>query len=219
MSLSMGLISLSTRLMSPSQTLKCLVWLLVSFPFVRWVYLISQDQLGANPVEFLTRSSGTWTLVMLAATLSMTPLTRLTGTNLWIAVRQSLGLSCFFYGSLHALCWAWFDQGLDPDLMADDLITRPFIALGMAAWLILSILAASSPRFAKRRLGRRWKPLHRSIYALAILVVLHYLWHKAGKNDFSEAGPWSALLIALLLFRVRFAKVRQWFHARGSHEG
>ncbi len=186
---------------------------------MRWIYLISQDELGANPVEFLTRSSGTWTLVMLVATLSMTPLMRWTRSNRWIAARQSLGLACFFYGSLHALCWAWFDQGLDPDLMAEDLITRPFIALGMAAWLILSVLAASSPTWAKRRLGRRWKPLHRSIYALAILVVLHYLWHKAGKNDFSEAGPWSALLIGLLLVRLRFAKVRQWFHARGSHEG
>ncbi|NCW19161.1 MAG: sulfoxide reductase heme-binding subunit YedZ, partial [Betaproteobacteria bacterium] len=192
---------------------KTLTLLLASLPFARWVYLIATDQLGANPVEFLTRSSGTWTLVLLAATLSMTPMHRLSGSTQWVAQRQSLGLFCFFYGSLHALCWAWFDQGLEPDLMADDLITRPFIAFGMAGWLILLVLAATSHRRAKRRLGRRWKTLHRSIYLLAIAVVLHYLWHKAGKNDFSEAGPWSALLIGLLLFRLPLARVRQWFRA------
>lgn len=196
-----------------------LIWLLASLPLARWMYLIALDGLGPNPVEFLTRSTGTFTLVMLAATLSMTPLRRLTGSSLWIAQRQTLGLFCFFYGCLHALCWAWFDQGLEPDLMAEDLLTRPFITLGMGAWLILTVLAVTSTRQAKRKLGRRWKPLHRSIYAVAVLVALHYLWHKAGKNDFSEAGPWSALLAGLLLFRFPLARVRQWFRARESPEG
>lgn len=195
---------------------RAITWLAASLPFLRWIYLIAVDGLGPNPVEFLTRSTGTFTLVLLAATLSMTPLHRFTGSSLWIAQRQTLGLFSFFYGCLHALCWAWFDQGLEPEFMAEDVVTRPFIALGMGAWLILTVLAATSTRQAKRKLGRRWKPLHRSIYAATMLVVLHYLWHKAGKNDFSEAGPWSALLISLLLLRLRLATVRQWFRARGS---
>jgi len=179
-----------------------LVAALVLFPMLRWVVLGFTGGWGPNPAEFLTRSSGTWTLVMLALTLSMTPLHRLFSWTQPIAWRRTLGLSCFFYACVHALCWAWFEQGLEPLEMLADLGTRPFIAFGMFAFAILCALALSSNRSAKRKLAKRWKTLHRGIYAVALLVVVHYLWHKAGKNDFSEAGPWSAFLLALLAFRL-----------------
>lgn len=179
-----------------------LIGALALLPVLRWVVLGFTGGWGANSAEFLTRSSGTWTLVFLAVTLSMSPLHRIFGWTHPIAWRRTLGLFCFFYACVHALCWAWFEQGLEGAEMLSDLATRPFIALGMLALVILSTLALTSNRPAKRRLGKRWKTLHRGIYGAALCVVVHYLWHKAGKNDFSEAGPWSALLLALLAFRL-----------------
>ncbi|MBM3380602.1 MAG: sulfite oxidase heme-binding subunit YedZ [Betaproteobacteria bacterium] len=175
---------------------------LALLPLARWVVLGYTGAWGPNPAEFLARSSGTWTLAFLALTLTMSPLHRLSGWTQPIAWRRTLGLACFFYACLHALCWAWFDQGFEAATMLADLATRPFIALGMLAFAILCAMALTSSRNAKRKLGKRWKTLHRGIYGVALLVVLHYLWHKAGKNDFSEAGPWSVLLLVLLGFRL-----------------
>lgn len=154
--------------------------------------------LGANPIEFITRSTGTWTLVMLCLTLAITPLRRWTGYNELIRLRRMLGLFAFFYGVLHLGTYVWFDQFFDLTAMLRDIVKRPFITAGFVAFLLMLPLAITSTRAMQRRLGRRWAVLHRLVYVVAIAALLHYAWHKAGKNDFSEVGIY-ALVIAVLL--------------------
>ncbi len=158
--------------------------------------------LGANPIEFITRSTGTWTLVMLCLTLAVTPLRRWTGWNLVIRVRRMLGLFAFFYAVLHLITYLWFDQFFDLPAMVRDLLKRPFIAAGFTAFLLMLPLALTSTDAMMRRLGRRWSILHRLVYGVAILALLHYAWHKAGKNDFSEVGVYAFVIAVLLLTRV-----------------
>jgi sulfoxide reductase heme-binding subunit YedZ len=154
--------------------------------------------LGANPIELVTRSTGTWTLVALCATLAVTPLRRLTGANWLLRFRRMLGLFAFFYGVLHLTTYVWFDQWFDPAAIVRDVIRRPFVTMGMLAFLLMVPLALTSTDAMRRRLGRRWATLHRAIYAVAIASILHYAWHKAGKNDYSEV-VWYAGAVAVLL--------------------
>lgn len=154
--------------------------------------------LGANPIELVTRSTGTWTLVCLVATLAVTPLRRATGLHGLVRLRRMLGLFAFFYGALHFTTYLWFDQWFDLQAIAKDVLKRPFITMGFAAFVLMLPLAATSTDAMVRRLGRRWSTLHRLVYAVAVAAILHYWWHKAGKNDFSEVG-WYAAAVALLL--------------------
>jgi sulfoxide reductase heme-binding subunit YedZ len=154
--------------------------------------------LGANPVERVTRSTGTWTLVFLCAGLAITPLRRLTGWAWLLRMRRMVGLFAFFYASLHLSTYLWFDQWFDATAIVKDVIKRPFIAMGMVAFVLLLPLAITSTDAMMRRLGRRWAVLHRAVYLAAIVGVLHFWWHKAGKNDYSEVG-WYAAAVALLL--------------------
>lgn len=154
--------------------------------------------LGANPIELVTRSTGTWTLVFLVASLSVTPLRRLTGRHWLVRLRRMIGLFAFFYGTLHFTTYLWFDQWFDLAAIAKDIVKRPFVTVGFAALLLMVPLAITSTDAMVRRLGRRWSSLHRLVYAVAVLAILHYWWHKAGKNDFSEVG-WYAAAVALLL--------------------
>ena len=154
--------------------------------------------LGANPIEFITRSTGTWTLVMLCLTLAITPLRRWSGYNDLIRLRRMLGLFAFFYGVLHLGTYVWFDQFFDLSAMLQDIVKRPFITAGFVAFALMLPLAITSTRSMQRRLGRKWAVLHRLVYVVAIAALLHYAWHKAGKNDFSEVGIY-ALIIAVLL--------------------
>ena len=162
--------------------------------------------LGANPIEFITRSTGTWTLVMLCLTLAITPLRRWSGYNELIRLRRMLGLFAFFYGVLHLGTYVWFDQFFDLTAMLRDIVKRPFITAGFVAFLLMLPLAITSTRAMQRRLGRRWAVLHRLVYVVAIAALLHYAWHKAGKNDFSEVGIYALIITVLLgarLFRRR----------------
>jgi sulfoxide reductase heme-binding subunit YedZ len=154
--------------------------------------------LGANPIELVTRSTGTWTLVCLVATLAVTPLRRATGLHPLARLRRMLGLFAFFYGALHFTTYLWFDQWFDLQAIAKDVLKRPFITMGFLAFVLMLPLAATSTDAMMRRLGRRWSSLHRLVYAIAVASILHYWWHKAGKNDFSEVG-WYAAAVALLL--------------------
>ena len=154
--------------------------------------------LGANPIELVTRSTGTWTLVCLVATLAVTPLRRATGLHPLARLRRMLGLFAFFYGALHFTTYLWFDQWFDVQAIVKDVIKRPFITMGVLAFVLMIPLAATSTDAMVRRLGRRWSTLHRLVYAVAVAAILHYWWHKAGKNDFSEVG-WYAAAVALLL--------------------
>lgn len=171
-------------------------------PLVRLFVWPALDLAGANPVEFVTRSSGTWTLVLLCVALAVTPVRKLTGANWLVRLRRPLGLVAFAYACAHALTWVWLDQwfGLGP--MLADIVKRPFITVGFAAFVLLLPLALTSTDAMMRRLGRRWGILHRLVYPAAVLAVLHYWWHKAGKNDLGEPIVYALIVAALLLARV-----------------
>ncbi|KAI3592006.1 Protein-methionine-sulfoxide reductase heme-binding subunit MsrQ [Cupriavidus sp. U2] len=185
------------------KTLKGLVWLLALLPFLRLMYLGATSQFGANPLEFVTRSTGTWTLVMLCVTLAITPLRRLTGWHWLLRLRRMLGLFTFFYAVQHFLLWLAVDRGFDVAYMIKDIGKRPFITMGFAAFMLMIPLAVTSTNAMVRWLGgKRWQALHRSIYAIAVLAILHYWWHKAGKHDFGEVSIYAAVVFVLLAMRI-----------------
>jgi sulfoxide reductase heme-binding subunit YedZ len=192
---------------------KPLVFVACMVPLARLVMLGAADKLGANPVEFVTRSTGTWTLVMLCLTLAITPLRRITGWNALIRWRRMLGLFAFFYGCLHLTTYVWLDQFFDWLAIVADVIKRPFITAGFAAFLLMTPLAATSTNAMVRRLGRRWSELHRLVYAVAMLGVLHFWWHKSAKNDLGEPLAYAAVLALLLGWRV-WARLRERYLAR-----
>lgn len=193
--------------------LRALVFACALLPALRLVLWPVFDLAGANPIEFVTRSSGTWTLVMLCLTLALSPLRRLTGWSEWIRLRRMLGLFTFFYAVLHALTWLWLDQWFDLTAMLRDIVDRPFITVGFLAFVMMMPLAATSTDAMIRRLGRRWGLLHRLIYLIAPLSILHYLWHKSGKNDYAEVSIYAAVLAVLLGLRVFF----RWRRSAGTH--
>jgi methionine sulfoxide reductase heme-binding subunit len=158
--------------------------------------------LGANPVEFITRSTGTWTLVFVCIVLAMTPLRQVTGWAWPIRIRRMLGLFAFFYAVLHLTTYVWLDQWFDLGAMLRDIIQRPFVTSGAVGFLLMVPLALTSTDAMVRRLGRRWLTLHRLVYAVAIAGVLHFWWHKAGKNDVGEPMVYAAIVAVLLGWRV-----------------
>jgi methionine sulfoxide reductase heme-binding subunit len=172
------------------------------YPLARIVLFGLTDRLGANPIEFITRSTGLWTLIFLCLTLAVTPLRRLTGFNALLRFRRMLGLYAFFYAALHFTTYIWFDKWFDLAEVFKDIGKRPFITVGFAAFLLLIPLAATSPRAAARKLGRRWLTLHRSIYAIAVLAILHFWWMKAGKHDLILPQIYGTIVFALLGWRV-----------------
>jgi sulfoxide reductase heme-binding subunit YedZ len=189
---------------------RALLFVLALLPLARLLVLGFSDRLGANPAEFVIRSLGTWTLVFLCITLAVTPLRVLSGWAWLLRLRRMFGLFCFFYALLHAASYLWLDQWFDPAAVWKDVLERPFITAGFAAFVMLLPLAATSSNAMVKRLGaRRWQNLHRLVYAIALAAILHYFWHKAGKNDFAEVSIYAAVIAALLGFRlVRFARAR-----------
>ncbi|TAM49349.1 MAG: protein-methionine-sulfoxide reductase heme-binding subunit MsrQ [Paraburkholderia sp.] len=178
------------------------VFVAALLPLARVVLFGFTDRLGANPIEFITRSTGLWTLVFLCITLTVTPLRRLSGVNALLRFRRMLGLYAFFYATLHFTTYIWFDKWFDVVEVVKDIGKRPFITVGFAAFLLLIPLAATSPRAVARRLGRRWLTLHRAIYAIAALAILHFWWMKAGKHDLILPKIYGAIVIVLLGWRV-----------------
>lgn len=183
------------------------VFLLALAPVLRLAVYGAMDQLGANPVEFITRSTGTWTLVMLCITLAITPVRRVTGMAWLLRFRRMLGLFAFFYGALHFATYFWLDQWFDwTGILRDVTGKRPFITVGFVAFVLMVPLALTSPHAVVRRLGgRRWQQLHRAIYAITVLAILHYWWMKAGKNDFAQPAIYAIIVAALLGARVIWA--------------
>lgn len=183
--------------------LKGVLFIAACVPFLRLVIFTLTDQLGANPVEFITRNTGDWTLYFLCITLAVTPLRRLTGWNWLVRLRRMLGLFAFFYASLHFMTFLWFDHFFDIAEMLKDVVKRPFITVGFGAFLLLIPLAATSTNAMIKRLGgKRWQWLHRLVYLIAPLGILHYWWMKAGKNDFSQPILFGLIVAALLLLRL-----------------
>ncbi|CAM5781473.1 sulfite oxidase heme-binding subunit YedZ [Castellaniella caeni] len=185
------------------------------FPLIRWIVLGYSAGLSANPQEFLTRSSGTWALVLLWATLSITPLRRIGGWNTLVRQRRKLGLYAFFYTVLHVIAWGLWDRGGVPRAMWADLWQRDFIGIGAVATLCLIPLALTSTHGWMRRLGPWWGRLHALIYPAAILSVWHFFWMRAGKNDYFEPRLYAVTLALLLGLRLWWWTSRRFRRAPG----
>jgi sulfoxide reductase heme-binding subunit YedZ len=180
-----------------------LVLLVGLLPLAWLVGLTFLDQLGANPTEFLTRATGDWTLRSLCVVLAVTPLRTVLSWPELARFRRLLGLLTYLYAVLHLTCYALFDMGLDLADILVDIPKRPFILVGFAAWLLLSAMALTSFNRAIRWLGaKRWQMLHRTVYGVAVLAVLHFAWMRAGKNDFDEVFVYAAVLALLLAWRI-----------------
>lgn len=192
--------SLSNRQL---QLLKFIVFVFSALPFLRLGYAVYQDNLGANPLEYITRNTGDWTLYFLCITLAITPLRKLLAWHWLIRLRRMLGLYSFFYASLHFLTFLWFDHFFDISDMWRDIVKRPFITVGSIAFVLLLPLAITSNNAMIRRLGgKQWQLLHRLIYLIAPLGVLHYFWMKAGKNLLLQPLLFAAIVSALLGLRL-----------------
>jgi methionine sulfoxide reductase heme-binding subunit len=182
---------------------KPLLFLLCLLPFAWLVFAAFTNQLGANPAEALVRSTGDWTLRFLCIVLAVTPLRTLTNTSALARFRRMLGLFVYFYVVVHLLSYSWFDMEFDVAAIIKDIIKRPFILVGFSAFLLLTPLAATSFNRAIKALGaKRWQLLHRLVYVVAGLAVLHFFWMRSGKNDFAEVFVYGAILAALLGWRL-----------------
>jgi len=185
----------------PSRTLlKPVVFSLCLLPLALLVYDGFTGGLGVNPIEAVTHRTGDWTLRLLLATLALTPLRRLSGWAWPLRLRRMVGLFAFFYACLHLLTYLWLDQFFAWGMILEDVVERPFITLGMLAFLGLVPLALTSTRGMQRRLGRRWKTLHRLVYPVAILGVLHFWW--LVKADVREPLVYALILAVLLGVRL-----------------
>ena len=189
-------------------SVKPLVFCLSLAPFCWLLYATLTNQLGANPAETLIRASGDWTLRALCLVLALTPLRVITTTPALARLRRMLGLFVYFYAVLHFLSYSGFDMGFEPTDIAKDIAKRPFILVGFSAFVLLTLLAATSFNRAIRWLGgKRWQGLHRLVYAVAGLALLHFFWMRAAKNNFAEVLVYAAVLSLLLHWRfVRFLK-------------
>lgn len=188
---------LSHRAVKPSVFLLCLL------PLAWLVWAALADQLGANPAEALIRSLGDWTLRALVLVLAVTPLRVMAGAPSLARLRRMLGLFVFFYATLHWLSYVWFDMGFDWGEVWADVAKRPFILVGTLAWVLLLALAATSFNRAVRALGAsRWQLLHKSVYGVAGLALLHFFWMRAAKNNFGEVAVYAVILGVLLGWRV-----------------
>ena len=183
------------------------IFFLSLIPFIVIVYKIYFNQLGPEPVKEITHHTGEWTLIFICLTLAMSPLKRLTNLTIWIKLRRMLGLFIFFYATLHMLTYVVIDYRLDFSSISKDILTKRFIFVGFAAWLLLLPLALTSSRKAVMFLKDRWKKLHKLIYLIAILGVVHFLW--LVKFDITEPLIYAAIILVLLLFRIKFKKVEK----------
>ncbi len=191
---------------------KPLVFAVALLPFAWLLYAAISNQLGANPAEALVRSTGDWTLRFLCLVLAVTPLRVVTRTPALARFRRMVGLFVYFYASIHLLSYSWFDMGFDVADIARDIAKRPFILVGFTAFVLLTPLALTSfNRVAKAMGAKRWQLLHKLVYAIACLAVLHFLWMRAGKNDFAEVFVYAAILGLLMGWRL----VRTWKSGRG----
>lgn len=181
-----------------------MVFALCLQPFAWLLYGAIANQLGANPAEALIRATGDWTLRFICIVLAVTPVRVISATPALARFRRMLGLFAYFYVVTHLLSYSWFDMGFDVEDIIKDIIKRPFILVGFLAFLLLTPLAATSFNAAIKALGaRRWQLLHKLVYLIAGLGLLHFFWMRSGKNDFAEVFVYAAIIAALLGWRVQ----------------
>ena len=189
--------ALASRLAKPC------VFLLALLPLGYWLTALFQDALGANPAEALLRGTGLWTLRMLCVLLLVSPLREATGWTHLARMRRMLGLFVFFYALVHFSAYVWLDQSGQWEDIALDIPKRPFILIGLLALLLLFPLALTSFNAAIRWMGAaRWRSLHRAVYLIALLAILHFFWMRSGKRNFDEVAVYAAIIGVLLAWRV-----------------
>ena len=181
------------------------IFFLSLIPFFLILFKIIFNKLGPEPVKEITHFTGEWTLLFIIFTLSMSPLKKITKLNIWISFRRMLGLFLFFYATLHMLTYVVIDYRLDLQSISKDIITKKFIFVGFAAWVLLLPLALTSSKRALIYLKDKWKKLHRLIYIIAILGLVHFIW--LVKKDLTEPLIYAVIILILLLFRFKFRKV------------
>ena len=187
--------------------LRVAVFLLALLPLAAMLRDILTGNLGVNPVENLLHRNGDWALRLLLVTLAISPLRRLTGAGWLIRLRRMLGLYAFFYACLHFAVFVVFEHGLDPLSLIEDIVERPFILAGFVALVLLVPLAVTSTNAMMRRLGGRWKKLHRLVYPIAVLAVLHFFM-LIKSEDYREPLIYALVLGVLLAARVRWRRAR-----------
>ncbi|ESQ16724.1 MAG: sulfoxide reductase heme-binding subunit YedZ [Thiohalocapsa sp. PB-PSB1] len=188
---------------------KASLFILCLLPLILLIVQTIDNRLGANPVQAVVHSTGDWALRLLLVTLAVTPLRKLTGWTWLVRMRRMFGLYAFFYAVLHFSAYLWLDQYFDWSAIIEDIAKRPYITVGFIALLALVPLALTSTKGWMRRLGVRWKRLHRLIYAIAILAILHYLWMV--KADLLEPAIYAVTLSLLLLVRLPFKRLLERF--------
>jgi sulfoxide reductase heme-binding subunit YedZ len=193
---------------------KVLLFVLCLLPFAWLAYGAVANTLGPNPAEALIRKTGDWTLRFLCITLAVTPLRTWTNQPALARFRRMLGLFAFFYVVLHFLSYAWLDMGFDLAAITKDIPKRPFALVGFLAMLLMVPLAATSFNRAIKALGaKRWQALHKTVYAVVLLGLLHFFWMRSAKNNFGEVAIYAAILAVLLGWRVQ-----RWVKARKTRE-
>ena len=190
---------------------KPVLFALCLLPFAWLFYGAFTNRLGANPAEYLIRATGDWTLRFLCITLAVTPLRVITGTPALARFRRMLGLFVYFYVVLHLLSYSWFDMGFDVADIAKDIAKRPFILVGFSGFVLLTPLAATSFNRAVKAMGaKRWQALHKLVYVIGGLALLHFFWMRAGKNNFAEVAVYAAIIVTLLGWRlVQYGKKKR----------
>ena len=182
---------------------KPLLFVVCLLPFAWLLYAALANQLGANPAEALVRATGDWALRFLCIVLALTPLRVLGKTPALARFRRMLGLFMYFYAVVHLLSYSWFDMGFDVADIAKDIAKRPFILVGFSAVVLLTSLALTSFNRAIKALGaKRWQILHKLVYLVAGLGILHFFWMRAGNNNFAEVIVYAFILGLLLGWRV-----------------
>jgi methionine sulfoxide reductase heme-binding subunit len=199
---------------------KPVVFAAALLPFGWLVWGAFTGGLGANPAEHLIRATGDWTLRFICIVLAVTPLRVIAGMPALARFRRMLGLFAYFYVVLHLLSYSWFDMGFDVADIAKDIVKRPFILVGFAAFVLLTPLAATSFNRAIKALGaKRWQMLHKLVYVIAGLGLLHFFWMRSGKNDFGEVAIYAAIIAVLLGWRaVQYLKKKK-AQAQGRRAG
>ncbi len=187
-----------------SFVVKPMLFLLCLIPFIVLVLGVVNDSLGTNPVETMTHETGEWTLRLLLLTLLITPLRRITANNWLIKLRRMSGLFAFFYACLHFMTYIWFDHYFDWAEIIRDIPKRPFITVGFTAFVLLIPLAATSTNSMMRRLKKHWINLHKLVYVVAVLGVLHFLW--LVKADTLEPMIYAGILLVLLGYRAYYQR-------------
>jgi sulfoxide reductase heme-binding subunit YedZ len=197
---------------------KAVLFVLALLPFAYYLHGALTDSLGANPAEALLRGTGDWVLRLLCLTLAITPLRHWTGLSALARMRRMLGLFTFFYGLVHFLCYAWLDMGFVVADIVRDIPKRPFVLVGTLALLLMVPLAATSFNRAIKALGAaRWKQLHRLVYGVVVLGLLHFFWMRSAKNNFEEVAVYALVVAVLLGWRMWHAwRVRTTPPAAGA---